>query len=315
MASADRNGESAATAREREHRLAALAARQHRAVSDEQLIAIGFGPGAIRYRIGLKRMRRIHPGVLIVGPGPLSQESRWRAALLACLPSPALSHLSDAADRGLARERGIVHVTIPRRSTRRLEGVCVHEARHLDPLDLTRSDDGLPVTALHRTLLDLAETLPFDRFEKIFEEADRRQWLDFRAIRACIARNPGRRGLKPLTLLLDDYLSAAETTRGIGRDFQRFLVEEGFPPPLTEALVDGLRVDCYWPDQRFVVELDSRGYHRHWRQHERDRARDGVLLRGGRRSLRVTHRRLTRERGELIADLAAVLPREPEAAA
>ncbi len=297
-------------AREREHRLAALATKQHRAVSDQQLIAIGFGPGAIRYRIDRERMQRIHPGVLIVGPGPLTREGRWRAALLACLPAPALSHLSAAADRGLARERGIVHVTIPRRSTRRLEGVCVHEARHLDPLDLTRSDEDLPVTALHRTLLDLAETLPFDRFEKVFEEADRRQWLDFRAIRACIARNPGRRGLKPLSLLLDDYLSAAGSTKGIGRDFQRFLAREGFPPPLMDTLVDGLLVDCYWPDQRFIVELDSRGYHRHWRQHERDRARDGILLRGGHRSLRVTNRRLTRERGELIADLASVLPRD-----
>lgn len=310
MADREGDGERPPASRERERWLAELAARQHRAVGDRQLLAMGFGRGAIRYRISCGRLQRIHPGVLIVGPGRPTREGLWRAALLACLPSPALSHLSAAADRGLARERGIVHVTIPRRSTRRLDGVCVHEARYLDPLDLTRSADDLPVTALHRTLLDLAEILPFDRFKKVFEEADRRQWLDFGAIRACMARNPGRHGLKPLALLLDDYLSAAGSTKGLGRDFQEFLAEEGFPPPLLDTLVEGLLVDCYWPDQRFVVELDSRGYHRHWGQHERDRARDGVLLRAGRRSLRVTNRRLTRERGELIADLVAVLPRK-----
>lgn len=198
---------------------------------------------------------------------------------------------------------------MPRRTSLRLQGVTVHSARHLDPLDLTRSEDNLPITALHRTMLDLAETLSFDRFETIFEEADRRELLDLTAIAACMERNPGRRGLEPLGRLLADYLPVDGAGEGLPRAFQRFLHEEGFPKPANEALVSGNRVDCFWPEFNFVVELDSRDFHKHWRQQERDRARDGEVLRVGGRSLRVTHHRLTRERGELIADLAAVLPR------
>lgn len=254
-------------------------------------------------------MQRIHPGVVSVGPGPLHQRGRWWAALLACRPGPALSHLSSAAEVGLASEMNRIHLTVPRITSMQLEGVAVHCARHLDPLDLTRSEDGLPITALHRTLLDIAETSSFDRFEKIFEEADRREWIDFAAIAACIDRNPGRRGISPLRRLLADFLPVDGTGVGLPRAFQLFLAEEGFPPPLNEVLVSGQRVDCFWPEFDFVVELDSRGFHRHWRQHERDRARDGGLLRKSVRSLRVTHHRLTHERVELIADLSAVLPR------
>lgn len=96
---------------------------------------------------------------------------------------------------------------------------------------------------------------------------------------------------------------------GLPTDFNRFLHEEGFPPPVTEVLVAEQTVDCFWPEFNFVVELDSRGYHGHWRQQERDRARDGGILRVGARSLRVTYHRLHNERHELIADLASILPR------
>lgn len=300
---------SGAPGRQWELAIADLARRQHRAAGDDQLLALGLSRDAIRYRIKQGRLQRIHPGVVAIGPGPLHQRGRWWAALLACRPAPALSNLSCAAERGLAREFGRVHITVPRRTRIHLVGVTVHGARHLDPLDLDRSEDGLPMTALHRLMLDLAETLPFHRFEAIFEEADRRELIDLAAIAACMERNPGRRGLAPLGRLLADYLPVDGAGEGLPRAFQRFLAEEGFPPPVNEVLVSGHRVDCFWPEYGFVVELDSRDFHRHWRQQERDRARDGGMLRAGARSLRVTHHRLTHERGELIADLASVLPR------
>ena len=187
--------------------------------------------------------------------------------------------------------------------------MVIHRVRALDPLDLARSEDDLPITALHRTLLDLAEILPFARLESIFEEIGRRDWLDLDEIGACMTRNPGRRGLGPLTRLLDDYLAVGHANEGLERLFQRFLAEEGFPRPETNVLVAGLLVDCHWPEHNFVVELDSRDFHSHWAQGERDRVRDGTLLRAGVPSLRVTHRRITRERSELIADLASQLPR------
>lgn len=269
---------------------------------------MGFTRQAVRHRLRAGRIQLIHPGVYAVGAGPLTQRGRWFAALLASRPSPLLSHLSSTALRGLSAEGRLIHVTTAIRSPRKLGGVTVHRTRRLDPRDVTRID-GFPVTTLERTLLDLAETERYERLERTFEEADRRELLDLGAIDACMRRNPGRRGLKALGRLLGDYLPVGGANEGLERDFQRLLDKEGFPQPQTNVIVAGLLVDCHWPEADFVVELDSRSFHAHWRQAERDRARDADLLRARKRWLRVTHHRLSRERPALIADLASQLPR------
>jgi len=293
---------------ERENRLALLARRQYGVIARDQLLRIGFSPPAIRYRLECGRLHLIHPQVYVVGSQPPVEHGRWYAALLATRPDPVLSHLSSAAKRELARERNGVHITTARRSGRRLIGVIVHRVRRLHPADVERID-GLPVTSLPRTFLDLAETEPFHRLEAIAEEADRREALDLAAVRACMDRNPGRRGLAPLNRLLDDYLPVLGANTGLERLFQRFIAEQGFPQPQTNVLVAGREVDCWWPEHNFVVELDSRRFHAGWQAQERDRARDARLLRAGIPFLRVTHRRLTRDRAELTADLASRLPR------
>lgn len=201
-------------------------------------------------------------------------------------------------------------MTIARRADRKLRGVTVHRARRLGPADVTRID-GLPVTTLPRTLLDLAETESTSRFERIFEEADRRGLLDTDALRATAERNPGRRGLKPYLALAETYFSTPDAEEGIEREFQVLLREEGLPLPQVNVLVAGHRVDCYWPASRFVVELDSRGYHSHWAARERDMVRDANLLRNGIVTLRVTRRRMREDRPDLVTDLRARTGRTP----
>jgi very-short-patch-repair endonuclease len=48
----------------------------------------------------------------------------------------------------------------------------------------------------------------------------------------------------------------------------------GLPEPLTQARVNGYRVDFYWPDLKLVVEADSRRFHRTPAQQRRDTERD-----------------------------------------
>jgi len=119
------------------------------------------------------------------------------------------------------------------------------------------------------------------------------------------ARNPGRRGLKPFLSLLDHYYPSPAAEEGIERQFQLLLHEEGIPAPKCNLLVAGQKVDCYWPEAHFVVELDSRAHHSHWAARERDKVRDARLLREGIATLRVTSRRMRKERSELVGDLWA----------
>ncbi|HET6829787.1 MAG TPA: DUF559 domain-containing protein [Solirubrobacterales bacterium] len=284
--------------------MAILARRQYGVVAHDQLLELGFTPPAIRYRLRCARLRMVHPRVYAVGAQPLVAHGHWYAALLACRPDPVLSHLSSAAKRGLAKERSGVHVTTTNRSARRLKGVTIHRCRRLDPADVERID-GLPVTTLPRMFLDLAETAPFDVVRGILEEAERRELLDLNAIDACIARNPGRRGIAPLSRLLAIYMPIGTANEGLEVDFTRFVAELGLPSPLCNTLVDGLLVDFYWPQARLVVELDSRGFHAHWAAAERDRMRDAQLMRLGIHTLRVTGRRLNHDRAALFGDIAA----------
>ena len=290
---------------ERENRLAELARKQYGVIARDQLLGIGFTIAAIRYRVRCGRLRPIHPGVFAAGAQPLVARGRWFAALLATRPSPVLSHLSSAQAQDLARERGAVHVSVPGRpAARQLAGVVVHRPRRLDPAEIGRVD-GLPVTTVARTLLDLAETEPFERLRTVAEEAERLGRLDFEALRACMERNPGRRGLAPLDALLADYSPVDRANEGLERIFQAFVAEQALPVPQCNVLVGGLLVDFWWPEANLVVELDSRSFHGHWSAAERDHERDGRLLRLGIFSLRVTHRRLTRDRAGLAADIRA----------
>ena len=61
------------------------------------------------------------------------------------------------------------------------------------------------------------------------------------------------------------------------------------------AWVAGLEVDFLFAASRLVVETDGYRYHRTRRAFERDRERDAILARAGYRTLRFTHRQLTRE--------------------
>ena len=269
----------------------------------DQLERLGFTREAIRQRLRGGRLCQLHPNVYIVGPGPLTQHGRHCAALLTCLPHPALSHLSVFAHVELMKERGIVHVTTTNRNgPRRLRGVTIHRVRLLHPADVTRIDD-LPCTTIPRALLDVAETEPGYVLEKAFEAVDRKGRLDFEEIERCAHRNPGRRGIKPLMSLVAQYVPTPGAEEGIEREFQILLREEDLPLPEVNVTIEGQRVDCWWPAARFVVELDSRSFHKEWAARERDMVRDANLLRIGISTLRVTRRRMRQERPALVADL------------
>jgi len=94
------------------------------------------------------------------------------AAVLACGSGAVLSHWSAAALWGLLwpLERAIaVWASTHRRGH---EGVHVHWARRLDPRDRTIRD-GIPVTTVPRTVLDLAAIGNKPTLERATNQADR----------------------------------------------------------------------------------------------------------------------------------------------
>jgi predicted transcriptional regulator of viral defense system len=146
--------------------LAELAARQHGVVALAQLLALGFGAGAIAYRLKVGRLHLLHRGVYAVGHRPPSPLATAMAAVLACGPNAALSHRSAGALwRILPRWHSPVEVTAP--TKRDHPAIHVHRSRHID----TTVHYGIPVTTPARTLVDLADVLNPKHLTRALNEA------------------------------------------------------------------------------------------------------------------------------------------------
>jgi hypothetical protein len=167
-----------------------------------------------------------------------------------------------------------IDVTASGRSRHGQQGIAFHRVRALHPADRTIKD-GIPVTTVARTLLDLAEVVPYRRLERAFEAAERLELLDLSVLHAVFQRNVGRRGLKPLKALLAEHQGPAPVTRSeLERRFIDLCRESDLPVPALNRIVSGLEVDAIWPEQKLVVELDGYAFHNTRRAFERDRARD-----------------------------------------
>ena len=298
--------------------IAELAERQYGVVSRRQLIAAGFRPSAIDRRIAQGRLHVLQRGVYAVGHPVLTRRGVLVAGVLAGGGRAALSHRSATELWELPGPRSaVVEITVPhRRSTR--PGLLVHEGAL--QADETTVHDGIPVTTVARTLLDLAAVVSPGRLAAMVNEAERRRLADSPSLPELLERHRGARGIAALRSILADRRTGVDVTRReLEARFLEFVHERDLPhPELNPTLdVDGRRFepDCLWRSSRLIVELDSHAYHSGRSEFEGDRARDRALLVAGLITIRVTWRQLHDEPDRLDRDLRAVLERRDAAGA
>jgi predicted transcriptional regulator of viral defense system len=287
--------------------LAALSARQHGVVARRQLVELGLHRNAIQHRLATGRLHPLYIGVYAVGHRAIGPHGRWMAAVLACGGEGVLSHRSAAALWGLRpTSRPDVEVSAPRSRGGR-KGIAVHRVRRLHPDDWA-IQNGIPVTTVARTLLDLAEVTDRADLARAFEEAERLRLLDVRSIERLMRRSRGRRGLRPLAALIAQERAPLPATRSeLERRFVEVCGEAGLPRPAVNVVVAGLEVDMVWADRKLAVELDGYAFHRTRAAFERDRIRDASLALAGYRVLRVTHRRLEHQPAAVAETVRSLL--------
>jgi Transcriptional regulator, AbiEi antitoxin len=286
--------------------LADLAARQHGVVSVRQLAKLGYSRNSVSKAATAGRLHRLHRGVYAVGHRDLSWHGRCLAAVLACSPAVA-SHTSAAWIWGLLRARpGAFHATTPTRRHAK-PYVWLHHARLADD-DLAVSQ-GIPVTALPRTLLDLAAMFPADRLQRAVERSEELRLFDLRAVDALLARAGGHRGAGRLRDALSLYRPPPFTRSGLERRFLELVRNAGLPIPSTGYNIRGYELDTYWERERFAVELDVYETHGSRQAFESDRIRQEDLKLDGIEMIRVTGRRVDREPEKVIERVADLLER------
>lgn len=276
-------------------------------VSARQLLAVGLTHSAVHERMTSGRLHRVHRAVYAVGHRLLTPRGRWMAAVLAGGDGALLSHRAALALWDLRpAPSGSLDILVPGRGRRSRPGIRIHSSLHIHPDDRARVD-GIPVTAVPRTLLDYADLARQQWLRVAVEAAIRRDLLDGRALDALLDRSAGRRGAAALRRAVDAVAGAPALTQSeLENRFLALIRAAGLPEPQVNVMVDGYMVDCFWPEANLVVELDGWQFHRTRRQFVADRRKDAVHQLAGRRVLRFTDERIGQEPARVVAEVRAM---------
>jgi very-short-patch-repair endonuclease len=291
--------------------MAELARRQYGVVARRQLLGLGMGEDAIQHRLAIGRLHLVHQGVYLVGHRLIPREGRWMAAGLASGPGAVLSHWSAAALWMIRpNSRSIIDITTPQKS-RSWKGIRRHHS--LLPADEHTTQEGIPVTTVPRTILDLAATESTDLVENLLRESEYLQLSDRLSLPDLLERYPGRRGTRKVHLALErleEEPSGRRRSR-LEERFAPFLRLHSLPiPRFNDWIVLGAKrylVDCHWPDLRQIVELDGWDGHSTRTAFREDRARDRRLAAAGHSVTHITWNQLDDEPEAVAADLRVLL--------
>ncbi|MDQ3675645.1 MAG: DUF559 domain-containing protein, partial [Actinomycetota bacterium] len=278
-------------------------------IARPQLVALGLGRGAIDSRIRRGWLHPVHRGVYAVGHRRLSARGRWHAAVLACGNGAALSHLDAAALWDLRGSNASkIHVTVPSDGGRsRRSGVVLHRSRSLAD-DEVRTHEGISVTTVARTLLDIAGVLAPGPLARVVERSLMLRLFDLDAVNATLARYPTRKGSHTLSVIVADLHDEPQLTRS---ELEGYFIDlcdtHSLPRPEINQGVEGLTVDFLWMDHKLIIETDGRQTHGTPMAFERDRARDAALTVAGYRVVRFTYRQIVSEPEKVARTVLALL--------
>jgi very-short-patch-repair endonuclease len=120
-----------------------------------------------------------------------------------------------------------------------------------------------------------------------------------------LGRRPGTAALSKAL----DRRTFTLTDSQLERQFLPLAGKAGLPQPQTGRVVNGFKVDFYWPELGLVVETDGLRYHRTPAQQARDRLRDQAHTAAGLVCLRFTRAQVALEPRHVEATLSAVADR------
>ena len=254
-----------------------LAASQGGVITRQQALELGFSTRQIERRLATERWDLVKRGLYRLIP-PRDRRDLMRT-VLATWPGSVVSHESAAVLHEFPfvdTDRMVLsHHT---RTTHDFPGVEVRRTHDLDGWHVTTLD-GMRVTTVARTIIDLAQERSVRHMSAIVDQLVSREAVDLLEIGAVLG-STGRRG-KPGTVTMREVLEArlGEDQSGsvLERRGRRLIAGAGLPMPVGEYPVPwttGRRFDDAYPERRVAIEWDSRRFHGQMASFEADRVRD-----------------------------------------
>lgn len=291
--------------------LFALARRQGGALRVGDGEQFGISPDAVIARSRREGWSHPHRGVVLLPGTPASFQSKVGAALLAVGEPVFASHHTAAYLWGLvASPPAPLELVVPeRRRAPRLGGVQVHRSRTLAAQDAA-SIEGLAVTSVPRTLLDLAGATGLSTLRGLVIDARQKRLAELDEV-ACrlllVGPVRGRGRLRQVLSELDEEVCDSVLEHRL-RAILRDAGLEPHPAPFpVEAQGRVLHVDVAFPLQRVGIEVDGFGAHSTRRQLEIDHERQNRLVVGGWRIIRVGWDKVADDPTSIVRELRRLL--------
>ena len=285
-----------------------LGGRQSGYITLRQALACGMSADAVRRRVEARRWARVRAGLFLIPGFEPSVRGRLLAATAAL--GAVVSHESAAELHKLPGvSKGLAVVTVRTRTTNRFPDVLVHQTTDLQAGHVTEFE-GLPLTDVVRTVIDLAAAMPVPAIGKMVDHlvVAGAATIDSFADEVMELARHGKPGMKTMHTVLE----VRDGARFMGDSrlemwALRLIRQWGFPEPEVQyplpwrAARKG-RVDFAYPLIRLIIEVDGRAWHTTLEAFESDRLRDNHAQLAGWRVLRITYRMLV-EQPEMVRDM------------
>lgn len=291
-------------------RLTTLAAAQAGAFSIAQCNDCGVTRAERRTNVALGRWLWKHHGVFTIAGSPNSPEQRLWAARLALGEHAAISHRSALWVWRIAENAVLemVEFTVPKTLSARHAGIVVHRP------DLLRRREvawwnGLPVTNVTRTLLDIGAVLKLAEVENAFDAAISRRLVTPPEVLAALnaeARR-GRSGCAALrAVLLEQGVGSDRSPSYLEAKALRLFRRHRLPEPRVELTWGDhgqFRLDFIWLEFGLVVEVDGWDCHASHKARTHDLHRRNKIVLGHLRPLTYTYGDIRRDGARVVQEI------------
>ena len=285
-----------------------IATAQRGLATRAQLLRAGLTPSAIQRRIAAGSLLQEHRGVYRVGHRAPSVEATYLAAVLACGEGALLSGRAAGHLYGLLRSSAPPPPEVTARTGRLIEGVSVRRSPSIVAHERFVLD-GIPITSVACTIVDLAAHLSLADLARAWHEAGIRHRTQPADVDAVLERRPNARGAKNVRRVVHGDVPVTLST--LESRFLRLLRDNALPLPITNKVAGTKRVDCRWPAHRITVELDSYRYHSSRHAWEQDRRRDREARARGDEIRRYTYGDVFENPAPMLREVATLLSGDP----
>ena len=296
-----------------------LAREQHGVFHRRQWVDGGLSASTLSRRLQSGIVTRIGPEVYSYASVPVTWRMGVVAAVLGSGPRAAASHHTASHLHGLTNRPDQIEV-VTLRTGRRPSDFVLHQSTDLARSHVTKVD-GIPVTTIARTIVDIGVPHGIGMAGSCLDEARRRDLVSLEEVARVlhqVARR-GRNGVGPARRILSERLAWDQITESQLEDrFLRLIQRYELPRPEMQYKVTDssgaiiARVDFAYPEARLLIELDGAAYHTDRKTFQLDRSRQNRLVSLGFVVLRFTYWDIMAGPEHVVDAVDSFLPRNWE---